>query len=158
MEDKLPLLNYTTEVPAERTASEIMRILTTHGAKDILTSYDEAGKLVALAFRARTTSGVLPFRLPINDAAVLKILEQQWESGHIPRRFANPAQAHRVAWRIIKEWVLVQMALIETEMVKLEEVFLPYMIMGEKTMFQHMTEQRFQLSAPVESDTEEEAE
>ena len=41
----------------------------------------------------------------------------------------NPAarmqQANRTAWRIIKEWILAQMALIETEMVSVEEVFLP---------------------------------
>ena len=39
----------------------------------------------------------------------------------------NPAarmqQANRTAWRIIREWILAQMALIETEMVTVEEVF-----------------------------------
>ena len=37
-------------------------------------------------------------------------------------------QAEKVAWRILKDWVDAQMALIEIEMVKMEEVFLPYTI------------------------------
>jgi hypothetical protein len=31
-----------------------------------------------------------------------------------------------VAWRQILRWVQAQMALVETKMVKVEEVFLPY--------------------------------
>ena len=37
-------------------------------------------------------------------------------------------QAERVAWRIVKDWVEAQMAILESEMVKLDEIFLPYMV------------------------------
>jgi hypothetical protein len=38
------------------------------------------------------------------------------------------AQAERVAWRIIKDWVETQMAILESQMVQMEEIFLPYMV------------------------------
>ena len=36
-------------------------------------------------------------------------------------------QAQRVAWRIVKDWLEAQLAIIETEMVTLDQVMLPYM-------------------------------
>jgi len=38
------------------------------------------------------------------------------------------AQAERVAWRIVKDWVEAQLAILESEMVHLDEIFLPYMV------------------------------
>ena len=48
-------------------------------------------------------------------------------------------QANRTAWRIIKEWILAQMALIDTEMVAVEEVFLPYMLTDKQTLYQALS-------------------
>lgn len=35
-------------------------------------------------------------------------------------------QAARVGWRIIKDWIEAQLALVQTQMVTLDQVFLPY--------------------------------
>src|SRR5438552_18436509 len=40
-------------------------------------------------------------------------------------------QAVRVEWRIVKDWVEAQLALIETRMVTAQQVFLPYAIMRD---------------------------
>ena len=57
----------------------------------------------------------------------------------MPRRLCDQTQAVRVAWRIIKDWVEAQMALVDTSMVKTEEVFLPYMMVkGDKTLAETM--------------------
>jgi hypothetical protein len=37
--------------------------------------------------------------------------------------------ARKVAWRIIKDWVAAQLALIEAEQATLAQVFLPYCVM-----------------------------
>jgi len=47
----MPLLNFTTEVPADRTINEIQKCLATHGAKAILNEYDDNGYIVALSFK-----------------------------------------------------------------------------------------------------------
>ncbi len=57
-------------------------------------------------------------------------------------------QAYRVAWRNILDWVQAQMALIEIEMTKLEEVFLPYMVAKSgKTYFETLENRQFQLES-----------
>lgn len=144
------LLNYTTMVAADRTVTEIQDILRRHGATACLTEYDGSSHVVALSFKVKTASGELPFRLPCRADAVYKILRER------PRRrydaeaeMKDKAQAERVAWRIIKDWVEAQMALIESEMVLVEQVFLPYAVTpsGEtvgqlfaKTQFKLLTE------------------
>ena len=43
---------------------------------------------------------------------------------------ADRKQAERTGWRNLRDWVLAQMAIIESGMVCAEEVFLPYMTDG----------------------------
>ena len=58
----------------------------------------------------------------------------------------HQSQAYRTAWANIRDWLDAQMALIQTQQVKIEEVFLPYMAVGkEKTLFQQMEERQFLL-------------
>jgi hypothetical protein len=41
-------------------------------------------------------------------------------------RLKTREQAARIAWRIVKDWVEAQLAIIEAEMASRPEVFLPY--------------------------------
>jgi hypothetical protein len=42
------------------------------------------------------------------------------------------------AWRNIRDWVMAQLALYETEIVDLPQVFLPFATHGEgKTLYEH---------------------
>ncbi len=122
------LLNYTTSIEATKTVTEIQKILALHGAKSILIDYGDDGQIEALSFRVITSQGEASIRLPIDPTAVFSVLEKQYGLGKIPRRFVNKPQAVRVAWRIVKDWVAAQMAILETEMVKMEQIFLPYII------------------------------
>ncbi|GAI38310.1 unnamed protein product, partial [marine sediment metagenome] len=55
-------------------------------------------------------------------------------------------------WRNIFHWVSAQLALLETEMVRMEEIFLPYVITGSgQTIYQVMAEKHF-LLGPGEGD------
>jgi len=119
-----PLLNYTTQIEASKTVGQIHGILVAHGARAILTNYDAQGQIVSLSFEVNTPHGVAHIRLPINPEAVLRVMMRS--DSQIPRRLINRAQAVRIAWRIVKDWVEAQMAILETEMVKMEQIFLPY--------------------------------
>ena len=120
----MPILNYTTTVNAQKTVGEITGILVGHGAKSILMNYDDDGNIESLSFQITTPNGEIGIRLPVNPDAMLRVLEEQG----VPRRYLNKTHAIRVAWRIIKTWVSAQMAILETEMVRMEEVFLPYIM------------------------------
>ena len=52
-------------------------------------------------------------------------------------------QARRTAWRILKDWIQAQMALLETNMVEMEEIFPPYMLSGEQTLYQALQANQF---------------
>jgi hypothetical protein len=47
---------------------------------------------------------------------------------NVPRSKCTEAQAKRVAWRIVKDWVAAQMAIVDAQLADVAEVFLPYAI------------------------------
>jgi len=138
----MPIANYSTSVEALKSVGEIQGILVGHGARSILINYAKDKTIESLSFKINTRHGDIPFRLPVNANAVLKVLEEQGA----PPRYANYPQAVRVAWRIIKDWVRAQMALLETEMVQMEQIFLPYMVAkGNRTLYEAMADKGFYL-------------
>lgn len=146
------LLNYTTKIEATKTVSEIQAILAKHGARQMLIGYAEDSSVESLAFQVQTQYGMMGFTLPIDPEAVLKVLLREYELGRLSHGGKpNHAQAVRVAWRILKNWVEAQMAILETEMVKMEQIFLPYMMVGkEHTLYEAMVKSQFQLGSGKE--------
>ncbi len=141
----MPLLNYTTSIQAAKTVSEIQSILSAHGARSVIIDYGEDGLIEALSFVVLTPQSELNIRLPIDSQATFRVLERQAGSGKIPYRFVTRDQAVRVAWRIIKDWTEAQMAILETEMVRMEQIFLPYMVTRNgQTLFEKLESKQFQ--------------
>jgi hypothetical protein len=139
----MPLANYTTEVSALKSVGEIQGILVAHGAKSILINYAANGVVESLSFIVKTPYGDMPIRLPTDAKAVLRVMEEQ----RVPRRYLTYEQAVKVAWRIVRDWVRAQMAILETEMVKMEQIFLPYMVTkGDKTLYEAMVDKKFFLT------------
>jgi hypothetical protein len=137
------LLDYSTRIPATQTASEIMATLARHGAKSVMVDYDINGSAEALSFQIVTPGeAYLPIRLPINADAVFKVFQEQ----QIRSDYNNKHQAVRTAWRIAKVWVDAQMAILETKMVTMDEIFLPYLVTkGGRTLYQVIADTKFQL-------------
>jgi len=128
----MPLLNYTTKVPVRRTSGEIQGLLVEAGARRIMTEYDDVGRAVGVAFAIETGYGERSFLLPINADRVESVLKRQ----RVEARYSTPEHAERVAWRIVKDWLEAQLAIIRTEMVTLDQVMLPYMATNGRTMYE----------------------
>jgi hypothetical protein len=127
----MPLLNYTTTIAPMKTVGEIQSLLTRAGAKRIMVENNDNREPVALAFELAGYS----YRLPCRHEAVYLLL---WKDRDVPRRFSTREQGLRVAWRNLKDWVEAQVAIMECEMVKGDEVFLPYLVMSTgETMYEH---------------------
>lgn len=150
----MAILNYTTTIPVEKTISEIEKMLSQSGATKILKEYDEKGNTESISFKIITEKGELPFKLPMNGKAVLQVLKDQsgtykqtryGQKRIVPQSKANREQADRVGWRIIKDWLEAQLALFFLQMVKIEEIFLPYMYNDKtgETMFQILESKNF---------------
>lgn len=141
----MPLLNYTTTVEATRTADQIEQVLVKHHAKSVLKNYDGNGQLVSLSFIVPTSRGEVGVKLPVRPDAVLRIMTREYQSRSRRRTVPTREQAVRVAWRIAKDWIEAQMAIVETEMVTMDQVLLPYIeTPSGKTIYQ-LFEERQQL-------------
>lgn len=142
------LKNFTTQIEVEKTMAEIEKILAKHGATHIYKMYDDKGVPKALAFKTTVRERDVAFKLPMNEDKIMTVFKNEVSKGVIPKKYWDDReQARRTGWRIIKDWVDSQMALLEIELVKFEEVFLPYMYNQEKdkTLFELMEEKNFML-------------
>jgi hypothetical protein len=103
---------------------EIQRMLARAGADSILLEYDN-GTPAALSFRLTIGGQPVAFRLPAKAHAVLRVLSSDPQ---VPKRYRDPEHARRVAWRVIKDWLRAQLALVEAEQATLAEAMLPYAV------------------------------
>jgi hypothetical protein len=137
----MPILDYTTKVPAAKTVAEIQSKLAKAKAEAILTEYESDGTVSALSFRIKTEFGTLTFRLPANIQRVYQVLVRD---ARIARSQRTREQAARVAWRIVKDWLEAQLAVIEAGLVDLEQVFLPYaQDQSGETFYELVRKQKF---------------
>lgn len=128
------ILNYTTKIDVHKTLGEIQKKLVAHGARKLMYDYDGQGRIRSLSFTVETPEGEIGYKLPANVDAIYLVMKEQRRAGLIKTN-VDYAQAERVGWRIIKDWIEAQMAILETQMVKFDEVFLPYMINNQGQTF-----------------------
>lgn len=133
----MALLNYTTTIDAHKSIMEIQSLLAKAGASAIMSEYDDTGNIVALSFRLKLNDQFISFTLPTDWRPVQAVLiEQRRRNSRIK---TDEHQARRVAWRITKDWVEAQLAIIETRMVTTAQVFLPYAVTSNgETMYQYV--------------------
>lgn len=130
------LLNYTSSVPAERTINEIQSLLAKHGVSGVLTEY-EGRSVSAVSFKMDIQGKSMGFKLPCNWRAVIEIFRKSKKHGKITP--VQEDQAIRTAWRIIKDWVEAQLAMVEVNMVTVPQIFLPYAVMRDgRTLSEHV--------------------
>lgn len=141
----MAILNYTTTVDSFKTVSEIEYILMKHHAKSIMKNC-EGESITGLSFLIDTGVQQIPVKLPVKIDECLKVLKK--EKRENPRKQIKDTreQAERVAWRILKDWVEAQMALLDIEMVRFEEIFLPYIQTNNgQTVYERLEEKQFLL-------------
>lgn len=127
----MAIKNYTTDVPTSKTVSEIHVLLAEHGARKVMFDYDDNSHIRAVCFSVLTPNGEQGVKLPANVVRVQEVLKQQRSNPKTKNRASidtSYEQAERVAWRIVKDWLAAQLAILETEMVEMQQVFLPYFV------------------------------
>lgn len=119
----MPILNYTTSINVEKTIGEIQAKLANSGAQAVMSEYDTDQVLVAVSFRMVCGGVMVSFRLPAQIDRIYILLQSD---NTVPKRLKTREQSARVAWRIIKNWIEAQLAIVEAEQAEMVEVFLPY--------------------------------
>lgn len=130
---KLDLKNRTSSVPVERTIARIEQALARAGAASIVKEYGPAADVSALKFDiAVAESQVVTIHLPVNTRAVAEKMHRDFCAR--PRRVRRVMpkaehfmpQAERTAWKLMQDWVEVQLSLIAMKQAEFLAVFLPY--------------------------------
>ena len=140
----MPILNYTTSIDTEKTIGEIQKKLSKAGAQAVLTEYDSEQVVSAVSFRMLCRGSMIFFRLPAQLDRIYVLLQRD---NKVPRKLKTREQAARVAWRIIKDWIEAQLAIVEAEQAEMVEVFLPYAQHPAtgKTLYEHFETENFTL-------------
>ena len=137
----MSVLNYTTKIAASKTVGEIQGMLAKHGASRIATDYHDGGPS-GLTFSMTTAHGPKVFSLPVNVTAMHKLIMSEQAAGKLRSGGISVAvltsreHAERVAWRVMKDWLEAQLALVQTEMAAIDQVLLPYLhVENDRTLY-----------------------
>ena len=129
----MPILNYTTKIPAKRTVGEIQGLLAEAGAQGVYIEYDAEKQPTTVSFLIELKGQPINFRLPCRWHGVHQTLLKEADRN----AYKTEEHARRVAWRIVKDWVEAQLAIVAAELAELPEVFLPYAVnMHGRTVYQ----------------------
>lgn len=126
----MAIKNYTTQIAAARTIAEIQQMLGEHGAHRIGLDYQDK-QVAGITFQIEVDADVLTYRLPCRWQGIYELLKDDARAQQVMRdkkiKFGDQ-HCRAVGWRIVRDWLDAQLALIEAEMADLKEVMLPYML------------------------------
>lgn len=125
------LKNYTSEVPASRSMAKIEESLVKAGATNIMKAY-ENGTCSAITFRMLVNNRPIFFKLPAKVDACFNALWKEISRPRKDTRQKTTLQAERTAWKIVCDWVEVQLSMIQLEQAEPLQIFLPYVYDPEK--------------------------
>lgn len=152
----MKLKNYTSTVPVSRTIARIEETLASAGVSGISKDYID-GRLHAVCFRILLPTGKdMTVRLPANAEAVYTAMAKEVRKAHSGTLERIREQAERTAWKIMQDWIEVQISLIKLQQADVVQVFLPYIWDGKQTFYAALKDSGFrqlQLGAPKEGHT-----
>jgi hypothetical protein len=140
------LKNYTSTVPATTSMGRIENALVKAGATDISKKYDN-GICIAITFRMVENGQPLFFKLPARVEHCFTVLWKEVQKLQAGTKEKTREQAERTAWKIISDWVEIQLSMILLEQALPLQVFLPYVYdpATELTFFERLEQSNFKM-------------
>ena len=147
----MKLKNYTSTVPAERSIMQIEKRLVEIGASHIAKSYTGDGHLAGIMFQVNNKDHSQSFKLPANVSTISEMMLSEIKRPHPGTKNRIKEQAERTAWKLLLDWVEVQVSMILIGRREVIEVFLPYLydFKKDETFYQKLVSSNFKmLKAP----------
>ena len=149
------LKNYTSDVPVSQTIYRIEQVLIKCGASGITKEYlNTNGDIGSIKFTIETPSGPATINLPADTKKAVDALWLDYADGdklndkgdgfayYSSRKKKTRKdfveQGARTAWKIMQDWVEVQMSMIQLKQAEPLQVFLPYVMCGGETVYQRI--------------------
>ena len=148
--EKFKLKNYTTGIPADKSIMEAEQMLAAFGANAIMKQYLSDGRVVSMSFKLEDKG----FKLPANVQGVHDTLWKGKQQRHGTNNMKNrEEQSYRVAWRIIRDWLHSQLSLIASGQAMPDQILMPYMYDGKRTLYEAFKDGKLQIGAGDEQET-----
>lgn len=159
------LKNYTSEVPVSQTIHRIEQVLIKCGVKGITKEYGPTGEVCAVIFHYQLPDQpMMTIRLPADKEAALQAMWMDYADGHPLSKDGNSviaypnskkkkredfhAQAERTAWKLVQDWVEVQLSMIQMQQAEFLQVFMPYAWDGKQTFYQRIKDSGYRALLP----------
>lgn len=148
------LKNYTSSVPVSVTIGRIESILIRCGVQGITKEYGPQGETSALTFHINQGESRIAIRLPASRDDALNALwadycekhPSEWKRRNKRKDFAE--QAERTAWKLMQDWIGVQMSLIQMKQADTLQVFMPFVWDGRRTFYQAIKDDGYKALLP----------
>lgn len=132
----MKIKNYTTTISATRTINEIEELLLSVGITDILKKSRGDGRIESITFKYQNKWYMIPSIPEKCESLIFKKHSQKTEE-----------QAEKITWRVIKDWLHSQISLIQIGQVEVEQIMLPYMFDGKKSLYEKFKQRNFMLDS-----------
>jgi hypothetical protein len=132
--------NYTSGISAENSIARIEQKLAAVGATGIMKLYGPDKRVSALVFNMPDGTRSHAIKVPANVEACFQAL---WKDYCLrvtrPRDGTKETlkeQSSRTAWKLVQDWVDIQVSMVVMRQAEALEVFLPYVWDGRQTYFE----------------------
>lgn len=159
------LKNYTSDVPASQTIFRIQAVLLKAGVSSINMDFSPSQEVVAITFSIQIDAARPPvqIRMPANVEAAQQALwldyvgtdklsqdgnSVYWNSRKKKTRADFLQQGERTAWKLVQDWIEVQISMIQLRQADFVQVFLPYVWDGKRSFYQSLKDGGFKALMP----------
>lgn len=146
----MPIKNYTSTVPIGTSIMRIEHRLAQAGALNISKKYadDRSGRPVGMVFQIMVNNRPVVFKLPAKTDLVYKYLKNSRKRTPTKSQDENlRMQADRTAWKLLFDWIDMQVSMIELDQLDVIEAFLQhsYDAARDQTFYEKLKTNDFKL-------------
>lgn len=151
----MKIKNYTSEVPAHTTIQRIQSKLVDAKVHGIGMEYD-GGTVSAITFTVvldgRSNTVRLDPRIKDVQDALWKQYAAETSASYRRKGVADfRQQAERTAWRLLQDWIEVELSRVALRQGEFEEIFLAHLWDGKQTSYQFLKQGGFKALLPERS-------
>lgn len=162
------LKNYTSDVPIHQTVYRIEQVLIKAGVTGIEKLYGPNQEVTAITFKIQFDPArpAVSIRMPADVAAAQEAMWRDYvdgdrvsddgerivwcKSGNKKKtRTSFLQQGERTAWKLVQDWIEVQISMIQLRQADFVQVFLPYVWDGRRTFYESLKADRFAALMPA---------